>query len=260
MLEARGLQYRLPSGQWLLRDINFRANPGELIAVLGENGAGKSTLLQQLADAQQNTIYLDGCPLTHWSLAQLAQRRAFLGQAPQCPAAMTGAELVALGRAPFMESSRRSLAAREHWLSRCQCQSLAKRPLTELSGGQKARLHLARVLCQLHQVERPVLLLDEPTAALDLAAQHQLLAQVKALCSTQGTLVFWVVHDLNLACQYASRLLLLKAGRLLADVPPVELSDSLASRLYNHPMSSHRLQGTETLLWQAQVGVSHHAS
>lgn len=254
MLEVSGLSLTLAGGKTLLSNIAFAAEPGELIAVLGENGAGKSTLLHQVADARQNAISLDERPLPHWQPLMLARRRAFLGQQPASPGAMTGRQLVTLGRAPFEESAQASAVACHHWLSRCRCQGLAERPLAELSGGQLARLHLARVLCQLHGVSRPVLLLDEPTAALDLAAQHQLLAEVKALCR-QGALVLWVVHDLNLACQYASRLLLLKAGKLLADLPPTELTPALASRLYNHPMQSIPLPGLAAPLWQAKTGV-----
>ncbi|EKE69872.1 ABC transporter ATP-binding protein [Gallaecimonas xiamenensis] len=254
MLEVNNLGYRLKNGASLLEGIHFQAGPGELIALLGENGAGKSTLLQQLADGQQQAVRFDGKPLASWSLAELARRRAFLGQHPANPAAMTGAELVALGRAPFHETAAATQAACNLSLEACQALDLANRPLTALSGGQRARLHLARVLCQLQAVTRPLLLLDEPTAALDLAAQHQLLAQVSALVA-RGALVIWVVHDLNLACQYASRLLLLKGGLLLADLAPNELSPSLASRLYNHPMHCHRLGTPPYAFWQAQLGV-----
>ncbi|GAB1387548.1 heme ABC transporter ATP-binding protein [Melaminivora sp.] len=209
-------------GRALLSGISATLAPGRFTAILGPNGAGKSTLLSVLAGARRpdaGQVLLDGQPLGQFSAPQLALRRAVVPQEGSMAFDFNVREVAELGRYPH----RHRPAADEaglilQALAATGTQTLAARIFNTLSGGEKARVHLARALAQ---VWSPLpgdaarwLLLDEPTAALDLAHQHLTLQLLRQWAQAQGCGVVAVLHDLNLALRYADDVLLLTAGQV----------------------------------------------
>ncbi len=219
-LTAEGLGYRA-GRQALLEAIDLEVQPGQLIAVLGPNGAGKSTLLRLLAGEltpSQGTLQLNGRRYTNWRRGEIARQLAVLPQRSSLGFAFTALEVVLMGRIPHASGQTRDLEIARDCLRETDCSHLGDRPFPVLSGGEQQRVHLARVLAQLHS-DAPrsprYLLLDEPTAALDPA--HQLLTlQLARHQADQGIGVLVILHDLNLAARFADRVLLLQQGRTLA--------------------------------------------
>lgn len=207
-------------GRELLHGVSATLRPGRFTAVLGPNGAGKSTLLSLLSaqrrpDAGQ--VLLDGRPVHAMSAHELALRRAVMPQESAVAFDFTAREVAELGRYPHRRQPAADEAAIiEQALAATDVQALAPRIFNTLSGGEKARVHLARALAQVW-TPRPDgaarwLLLDEPTAALDLAHQHQALGLLSDWAHAQGGGVVAVLHDLNLALRYADDALLLARG------------------------------------------------
>lgn len=211
----------------LLSEIDLRLRPGELAIVAGPNGAGKSTLVRVLAGAvtpSAGDVSFFGRPLSSWSAGERARRRAVVSQQSEIAFGFTSREVVLLGRHPHSErvEGRRDLEAAERALEQVEAAHLADRDVTTLSSGERQRVEIARALAQLEgdlPAVETALLLDEPTSNLDLAHQHGVLALARAI-SRQGRLVLAVLHDLNLAAQYADRLVVLDAGRVAADGAP----------------------------------------
>ncbi|MEU3308865.1 ABC transporter ATP-binding protein [Nocardiopsis sp. NPDC006832] len=205
---------------------------GEVLGLIGPNGSGKTTLLRILFGAlrpREGTVTFDGRPLTRLSPRQIAQRIAVVIQEPRSELMLSAADMVILGRTPHLGMfSRRGprddeLAAAA--LEKVGALDLAHRDISELSGGEKQRVLIARALVQ----EADCLLLDEPTNHLDIGYQHQVLDLVRGLEMTAVV----VLHDLNLAARYCDRLMLLDRGRVRAsgDVPQVLRSETI-ERVY----------------------------
>lgn len=200
---------------------NFKA--GEVTVILGPNGAGKSTLMSLLTGERQphaGCVLWQARELPSWPTAELARQRAFVAQETQVAFDFTVRDVVELGRYPH----RKHPGAQEAGISLLAMQSthvaeLADRTLNTLSGGEKARVHLARALAQIwestQQQPNRWLLLDEPTAALDLQHQHRMLRLARRWATEQGIGVVAVLHDLNLALRYADQAVLLAGGHLL---------------------------------------------
>lgn len=221
MLRAQGLSCVL-DGRVRLSGIDLEVKPGEVLAVLGPNGAGKSSLLRILSSdlaTAQGRVELNGKPLSQWSPLQLAQQRAVLPQAGSLQFPFTVHEVVQLGRYPWQgESAVHSRTIIEAAMQASGIARLADRVYTHLSTGERARVQFARVLAQIWEAKPGTpryLLLDEPTASLDPAHQHELLAMTRCFAAG-GVGVVMVIHDLNLALLYADRCLLLRDGRALA--------------------------------------------
>lgn len=209
-------------GRTLLDKVNLEVSPGEVVAVLGANGAGKSTLLRLLARELAptvGTIELNRRPIDHWSAPELARQRAVLPQSDALRFAFEVRQVVALGRFPWgAELAGRAVEVINAAMRAADISDLATRLYTELSAGERARVQFARVLAQIWEPEpgrERYLLLDEPTASLDLAHQHSVLAMTRCFAAS-GAGVVMVLHDPNLALLYADRTLLLKEGRVLA--------------------------------------------
>lgn len=240
MLSGRDLHWKF-GGRQLLGGVSLALRPGELHAVLGVNGAGKSTLLKLLAgDLQpsQGEVWLNDRPMRAWSLRQRAQLRAVLPQGDNLRFAFSAREVVALGRQAAVGGSPAEEAALiAAALAEADVLPLAERSYLQLSGGERQRVQLARVLAQLSQPPaRPsasgYLLLDEPTAALDLAHQHACMALLRRKLA-EGFGVLTVLHDINLAGRYADTVSLLHQGRLLAQgAPSAVLRPELLERAY----------------------------
>tara|TARA_B100000683_G_scaffold275898_1_gene328064 strand:- start:6292 stop:7119 length:828 start_codon:yes stop_codon:yes gene_type:complete len=222
----------------ILQDINLKVTPGEVRVVIGANGAGKSTLLETIAGdlpAAQGTILIDNRPLNQWPAPELAQHRAVLRQSPRLDLRFTVLEVILMGRSPHIKryETKADLQIAHDALAVVNLEGFADRFYTQLSGGEQQRVHLARVLAQVwtpallgqdaddNSSER-YLLFDEPTSNLDVHAQHLVLECVRRFARVGGT-VLCVLHDINLASQYADQILLLKNGRVLADGPPVDV-------------------------------------
>lgn len=229
-LELRNACVRL-RGRVLLDNASVAVRPGRVTVIAGPNGAGKSTLLRVLSGElppTEGAVYLDDRPLTAWSLEQRAERRAVLPQSPSLSFAFTGAEVVGLSLSLRRGSTRArdaKLVARA--MADADVTHLAERNYLTMSGGEQQRTHFARTLAQIADDEtsgdRPrYLLLDEPTASLDLAHQHQTLGKARTL-ARQGVGVLAVLHDLNLASAYADEVILVKDGRIVRTGPPVEV-------------------------------------
>jgi iron complex transport system ATP-binding protein len=204
-----------------LRGISFVVDAGEWVALIGPNGAGKTTALRALCGLVRyaGRIGVDGRDTGTLSRRELARLVALVPQIPETPPGLTVAEYVLLGRTPHLgyfatEAAGDRLAA-ERAVERLELGRLAGRMLTSLSGGELQRAVLARALAQ----DAPILLLDEPTTALDLGRQQQALELVHGLRDA-GLTILSTMHDLTLAGQYADRLVLLDQGRVVADGPP----------------------------------------
>jgi len=206
----------------LLSAVSFRMAPGEVLGVVGPNGAGKTTLLRVLTGElapRPGSVSLGGQELARLSVATLARQRAYLPQQAALDFGFSVLEVVLLGRTPHRsrESQRVSLEIATRAMELADVTPLAARPYLELSGGEQQRVQLARVLTQIWDGaagQSRLLLLDEPTASLDLRHQHSTLSSVRRFAAS-GVTVVVVLHDLALAAQYADRLLLLEAGRIV---------------------------------------------
>lgn len=209
----------------VVQGITASLSAGSLIGIVGPNGAGKSTLLRGmlgLLAPASGDIRIDGQAAYDLSRAQIARKIAYLPQGQTLHWPLTVERLVALGRlphlAPMSKLSPRDVAAIDRAMERADVLSLRQRVATELSGGERARVLLARALA----VEAPALLADEPLASLDPGHQIDVMELLRQEAYS-GTLVATVLHDLTMAARYCDRLLLIDGGRLVADGAPLEV-------------------------------------
>lgn len=207
----------------VLHNISLRLKAGEFVGLIGPNGAGKSTLLRTLVHTpppRQGTVWLDGKRIQHFSAREIARRIAFVPQTEPTLFEFTVREVVLMGRHPhvrgmFGETSEDfTLATRA--MAAADILHLADRPVTALSGGEHRRVLIARALAQ----NAPTLLLDEPTAHLDLMHQTDLLRVVRRQVDREGAAVLAALHDLNMAAEFCDRLILLSSGRIAAEGAP----------------------------------------
>jgi cobalamin transport system ATP-binding protein len=224
---------------------------GGWTVVIGANGAGKTTLLRAIAGlvAFHGSIRLLDRPSSELGRRELSQLLAVLPQEPSTPAWMTVADYVLLGRTPyigyFAHEGRRDLDASAQALARLDLVPYANRLLGTLSGGEKQRVVVARALAQ----EAQVVLLDEPTAALDIGHQQQALELLDGLRQESGLTLVAAMHDLTLAAQYADRVLLLDRGRVVADGTPAEvLTTGRIARHYRASVDVLALDGRIAVL------------
>ena len=207
-----------------VRDVSLSVGDGEWLALIGPNGAGKTTVLRALCGLVpfNGTVTIGGRAAASLKRRELARLLAFVPQTPVTPPEMTVSEYVLLGRTPYIgylgSETRADSDAAGRALDRLELRPFAERRLASLSGGELQRTVLARALAQ----EAPILLLDEPTTALDLGRQQQVLELVDSL-RADGLTVVSTLHDLTLAGQYADRLVLLDRGEVVAEGGPEEV-------------------------------------
>lgn len=232
-------------GRRVLEDVDLEVRGGEVLALVGPNGAGKSTLLAVLSGElapEAGAALLDDRPLSSFAPLELARRRAVLTQDNAVSFPFRVREVLEMGRSPWartpqLEDDDRALAEAAE---RADIADLLDRRFTELSGGERARVSLARVLAQ----ETPIVLLDEPTAALDLRHQEDVLDIARSLAA-EGRAVVIVLHDLSLAGAVADRVALLAGGRLDAVGTPAEvLTAERVSRVYGVEVEVVERDGT----------------
>ncbi|MDO8863582.1 heme ABC transporter ATP-binding protein [Haliea sp. E1-2-M8] len=217
-----------PWGETVLTDIRLQLSAGEVVVLIGPNGAGKSSLLRLLAGdfpASTGTLEFGGRPLAAWQRGELAQHLAFLPQLSLLNFPYTVEEVVLLGRTPHATGARADREIARAALIATDTLGLRDRLYTQLSGGERQRVQLARVFAQIWDsgdMAGKLLLLDEPTAALDLSHQQQLASAIAAIAS-RGCAVLLVVHDVNLAATVGRRLVVLDRGRQVATGSPAEV-------------------------------------
>jgi len=239
MLDIKNLSVSYGERQ-VLHSLTFQLTAGSILAVIGPNGSGKTTLIRSISGllpVKSGQILVQGRDLTRLSPAKRARLIAVVPQARSLPPAFSAWETVLLGRTPHLNwlgqvSKVDEDAARQAML-RTETLDLAERRVGELSGGEQQRLLLARALAQ----AAPILLMDEPTAHLDLQHQLHQLEQVRQLARQDGLAVLVVLHDLNLVARYADRVALLVKGELaaLGDIHDV-LNGELLSKAYHVPL------------------------
>ena len=224
-------------GHEILRDVSLEIHAGEVLALVGPNGAGKSTLLSVLSGdvrATAGSVEIDGRDIRSVRHLELARLRSVLTQENQVSFPFTVAEVVEMGRSPWARtgSGDDDAAAIAAAIEATDVAHLVTRRFTSLSGGEKARVSLARVLAQ----QTSTVFLDEPTAALDLRHQEDVMATA-AQIARGGRAVVVVVHDLSLAGAYADRVALIARGRLESVGSPAEvLTAERVQRVYGLPV------------------------
>lgn len=241
LLEGHSLGFAYDDRQ-VLRGVDFTLDRGELVALVGPNGAGKSTLLHVLLGVLRGTgtVHLSGRPLLELERSEIARHIAFLPQEARTDFAFTVRELVAMGRTPhlgrFQPERREDAQAIEHALSVTETLPFADRLVSELSGGERQRVHMARAIAQ----ETEVLLLDEPTSSLDVAHQLEVMMLLVELVR-RGKAAAVALHDLSLAARFASRVVLLASGQVMATGSPEDvITEESLSRHFGIRARVHR--------------------
>ena len=215
------------AGATLVRDATLRLVPGQIVALMGPNGAGKSTLLRALAGdlaPEPGSVMLDGVPLATMPLVERARRRAVLPQRSSLAFGFSVLEIVMLGRYPHGGERAADLRIAREALLLCDVGALASRDASTLSGGELARVMVARAVAQIDGGPGArYLLLDEPTGALDPAHQHHLLRRMRDVARAGDVGILIILHDLNLAARYADQVALMRNGALTTFGPAQEV-------------------------------------
>lgn len=225
------------AGRTILDDVSLELVPGELLVIVGPNGAGKSTLLGVISGDLPPTsgvVLLAGSPLQRLKPLVLARHRSVQMQEQRLAFGFRVNDVVAMGRTPWRgtAAAERDEDALDEAISRVDLEAFVDRSFPTLSGGEKARTGFARATAQ----EAQVLLLDEPTAALDIKYQQRVLSEARRLARL-GHAVVAVLHDLTLAATHADRICIVSAGRIVASGTPVEvLTPDRLSAVYDHPV------------------------
>ncbi len=237
-------------GQPILKDVRLKVGRGDFIGILGPNGSGKTTLLRTLARAvspHKGVVLLEGKDLCTLPARKVAQKIAVVAQSEPIAFDFTVAELVSMGRNPYQSwlgrLTQQDRQAVYRALQKTDLLDVVERKIGTLSGGEIQRVLLARALAQ----EPELLLLDEPTSHLDIAYQIELLTQIRELNREKALTVIAVLHDLSLAGAFCDRLILMKAGQIVAmGIPEEVLQPSLLQEVYgvevvvsHHPLTGH---------------------
>ncbi len=230
----------------VIKDLSFQLRPGELLGLVGPNGWGKTSVIKSLSrvlSPRSGRILLDGKELIRISSNELARLIGVVPQNPYLPETFTVSEVVILGRNPHLRllsgESAKDMAIVWQAMERTGITHLAKRRIGELSGGEKQRVTIARVLAQ----EPQVILLDEPTANLDISHQLDILDLITCLCYEKTIAGLIAIHDLNIAAQYCNRIIMLKNGQIHAEGTPEQVVTAenvrevfgANSTIYHHP-------------------------
>jgi iron complex transport system ATP-binding protein len=240
VFEAESVRFRYPGAREPALDgVHLCVARGTLYAVLGPNGSGKSTLLRLVLGVLRpdaGVVRIEGRPIEAWGRRELALRIGVVAQSEELVFPVTVHEMVGMGRyphlGPFRRAGRADHEAVERAMARCDVTGFAARLVSTLSGGERQRVRVARALAQ----EPDALVLDEPTAALDMAHEMAVFELLAGLCAEGATIVV-VTHNINLAARYADRLLLLDGGRVAAEGRPADvLTRKTIERVYGWPV------------------------
>jgi ABC-type cobalamin/Fe3+-siderophores transport system ATPase subunit len=225
MLEVRGVSYAY-AGVPAMQDVRFASGERQLVALTGPNGSGKSTLLKVLARVlapHGGEVAFEGRTLGEWPPKEYAKRVGYLPQDPDPAFPMRAIDVVVSGRAPYLGrfswEQARDWEEAERALALCDAAHLRDRYLDEMSGGERKRVFLARVLAGTPKL----ILLDEPFAALDLSHVQQFSRLLRDVVDRTGCTVLFAAHDLNWAAAHSDRMLVMQRGSLALDAPPAEV-------------------------------------
>lgn len=235
----------------VLQNVNTKINIGEIVGIIGCNGAGKSTLLKTirgLLPKQSGEVLYFGRNQESFSEKELAREIAYLQQSVEVGFGYTGKDIVLAGRYPYIKWWKGESIADEELALKCMeytgTRELAERPVNEVSGGQKQRILLAKVLAQ----QTPILFLDEPTTGLDMVYQEEIFRFSKSL-TEMGKTILMVVHELNLAAKYCSRIILLGDSTVIADGKPDDVfTETVLSKAYHAPVRVIRSHNTNEII------------
>ena len=232
------------NGVTVLDEVDLHLESGQMVGIIGPNGAGKSTLvrlLSRLLTPREGHVSLNGHRLAQWRPSDLARILAVVPQNPELPPAFTAWEIVLMGRTPFLgwtgRDSERDRGITRRAMEETNTWHLAERLVSQLSGGEQQRVVIARALAQ----EPQVLLLDEPTAHLDINHQIETLSLITGLVTEWKLAALAIFHDLNLAAQHCDELVLLHRGRIIAKGPPHQVLT---------PTVLRQVYGTEVMVMQ----------
>ncbi|WP_413533154.1 heme ABC transporter ATP-binding protein [Empedobacter brevis] len=240
MLTVKDINYQHKSFK-ILDMISFDAEAGKMIAIVGPNGAGKSSLLSYIAneiDPNTNLIRLKDIALKNWKKEDLPHHKAKFSQHQPTDIPLSVKEVVLMGRYPYFQNSpqQKDNDSVDYWMTKTDINHLKDRDYIHLSGGEKQRVHLARIFTQLeNEVNQKLLLLDEPLNNLDVSHQFNLLEILNDF-KQKGNLVIMVMHDLNLASQFADEVILMNKGKIVyQDSPEKVFQPEIISKIYKFP-------------------------
>jgi iron complex transport system ATP-binding protein len=225
MIEVNSISFRYHE-DWVLQDVSFRVEKGEFVGVIGPNGSGKTTLLKilyRLLSPQKGEILFERVPMRKMDRNDIAKRIAVVAQETQLLFPFSVLETVLMGRSPYlghlMFESERDLEIAKKAMEWTKVFPFSERPMDELSGGERKRVFIARALAQ----EPEVILLDEPTANLDIHHQIDFLDLILTLNRERGLTIVMASHDMNIASEFCDRLILLQDGRIYKMGTPDEV-------------------------------------
>lgn len=255
MLEIKKAGYSIGK-KWLVQNISYQFLPGKCYMLCGPNGAGKSTLLKLLSlqsVPDEGEIFYNGVKVDHRKKHYYAQFRAVLSQQVDISFPMEVDEVIMMGRYPHFDinPTKKDHEICEEVIQLQNLESFRKRNFLTLSGGEKQRVQFARVLAQIWEMPQEgarILLLDEPISSLDIKYQFDFLHHVKQFLNDK-TIVIAILHDLNLALNYADEVLLLNEGKLFSSGAPTEvLSPENIEKVFHLKSDLHQF-GNVKLLW-----------
>ena len=228
----------------IVKDISIEIMPGELLTVLGPNGSGKSTLLKLISGdiaPTKGEIFIDSEPLKTISIKRRALKRSVMSQSQQIMYDFSVKDIIRMGWLNDLKNKSNFLNILKDVSSECKISHLLNRSINNLSGGEQRRVHFARALIQLkndlNNQDNKYMLLDEPTANLDISYELNLIKILKKEVSN-GIGVFLILHDLNLALNFSDKIALLKEGRLVEFGQPMRIfNDKTLSEIYDTPIS-----------------------
>ncbi|MDR1038558.1 MAG: ABC transporter ATP-binding protein [Deltaproteobacteria bacterium] len=234
MLEIDDISFSYKNGQLILSNLSFEVGPGEILGIVGPNGTGKTTLLKtvnRLLIPQSGLITYDGQDMARLPLKALARLMAYVPQATDGFFSLKVIDCVMMGRLPYL---RRGYAKKDldqvfAILEKLEIQELAFRDINKISGGQRQLVYIARAMAQ----QPKIIILDEPTASLDIKNQLFILKVITELSRNEHYSVIMSLHDLNLASMFCDRVLILFGSRILAQGDPRDvLTEEIISRIY----------------------------
>jgi iron complex transport system ATP-binding protein len=225
MLDVRAVSYAYADAP-AVRDVSFAVGERQLVALTGPNGSGKSTLLKLIArvlEPHRGEVFYEDTPLAQWPAKEYAKRVGYLPQDPDPGFPMRAIDVVVSGRAPYLGrfswESPHDFEHADRALALCDAAHLRDRYLDEMSGGERKRVFLARVLAGTPQL----IVLDEPFAALDLSHVQQFSKLLRQVVDQTGCAVLFAAHDLNWAAAHSDRMLVMQRGALALDAPPSDV-------------------------------------